>query len=219
MKAYYRAFEDAVLNAERMQFTLLFWLFVRCMMSSSLYGYAIVCCCRSFLTCSECSKRTIPNNLSKAAAGQGAFISRVLTFWLPWLPLLCCIIYRKKEDKALFYLEPSVELSDVSLRLKERVRHPRQLKVDVFAEMHYLGTLVISWVPQTECKTKVARRACRNHLPVWDLHSNTATAETSRWKILPSRVPAFTTLYFLCSVFPNILSVSLVNRRQVDTKI
>lgn len=131
MKAYYRAFKDAVLNAERMQFTLLFWLFVRCMMSSFLYGYATVCCCRSFLTCSECSKRTIPNNLSKAAAGQGAFISRVLTFWLSWLPLLCCIIYRKKEDKTLFYLEPSVELSDVSLRLKERVRRPRQLKVDV----------------------------------------------------------------------------------------
>lgn len=100
--------EDAALNTERMQFTLLFWLFFRCMMSSSLYGYSVVCCCKLFLTCSECSKRTFPDNLSKAAAGQGAFISRVFTFWLPWLPLMCCIIYRKKEDKTLFYLEPSV---------------------------------------------------------------------------------------------------------------
>lgn len=96
---------------------------------------------------------------------------------------------------------------------------PSTAKVDVFAEMHYLGTLLISWVPQTECKIKVACRACRNHIPVWDLHSNTVTAETSRRKILPGHVPASTTLYFPCSVFPNILSVSLVNRRQVDLKI
>lgn len=72
---------------------------------------------------------------------------------------------------------------------------------------------------RAKCKTKVARRACRNHLPVWDLHSNTAKAEKSRWKILPGHVSASTTLYFPCSAFSNILSVFFVNRRQVDIKI
>lgn len=75
---------------------------IRCMMSSPLNGYAILHCCKIFPTGSECSKRTFPNNLTKAAAGQGAFISSIFTFWLPWLPLLCCIIYRNKEDIILF---------------------------------------------------------------------------------------------------------------------
>lgn len=62
---------------------------------------------------------------------------------------------------------------------------------------------------------------CVNHLPVLDLHSNTATAEISRWQILPGHVSASTTLFsiFPCSVFPTILAVSFVNRRQVDIKI
>lgn len=106
-------------------------------------------------------------------------------------------------------------------RLKERARCSWQLKSRCVWWNALFGypCNFQSATNRAKCKIKVALRACRNYLPVWNIHSHTAKAEMSRWKILPGHVPASTTLYFPCSAFPNILSVSLVNRRQAHIKI
>lgn len=106
-------------------------------------------------------------------------------------------------------------------RLKERARCSWQLKSRCVWWNALFGypCNFQSATNRAKCKIKAALRACRNYLPVWNIHSHTAKAEMSRWKILPGHVPASTTLYFPCSAFPNILSVSLVNRRQVHIKI
>lgn len=53
---------------------------------------------------------------------------------------------------------------------------------------------------RAEYKINVAHMVCINHLPVWDLHSNTATAEISRWKILPGRVSVSPALFSIFSL-------------------
>lgn len=53
--------------------------------------------------------KTFPDNLWKVAAGQ-AYSSRVLAFWLLWLPLQCGIIYIKTEKQNPFFPGPSINL-------------------------------------------------------------------------------------------------------------